>query len=409
MVSARTAWSIAIIVGAMLAASLPAAPVWAFDVSETDAVLQKDSPLRIQSVVPASPESVSGGTPQPAATEMQAEMDRRFNEFRRELLDQQFQAVHLWLTVLAIILTVMAVVFPIAAYLGFGRFHDIEQKALEALKETEAHARTAHRQVTKSSELTAEDALGQAFESFLNDRRAATETPDASPVETAVTEALTLQKDGRIAEAIAKWEAIATLVKDTNSEQAARAHHSVGYLYATSGAKLETGITKEAALKKSIRSYDEAIRLRPKSAASYYNRGLAKDRLKQYNAAIADFNEAIRLRPNHANSHYRRGFSKVRLEQYEAAIADLDEAIRLRSDFANSYIVRGFAKNRLEQYEAAIADLDEAIRLRSDSEHAYRFRANAWKALGQHEKAKSDREQAKLLRAETDQSESPAG
>ncbi len=53
---------------------------------------------------------------------------------------------------------------------------------------------------------------------------------------------------------------------------------------------------------KSLEDYNEAIRLDPKDAAAYYNRGLAKNSLEQYKEAIEDFDEAVRLELKHVKA-----------------------------------------------------------------------------------------------------------
>ena len=89
---------------------------------------------------------------------------------------------------------------------------------------------------------------------------------------------------------------------------------------------------------------------------------IAKGKLGQYAAAIADFDTAIRLKPDDAAAYYNRGVVKGKLRQYIAAIADFDTAIRLKPDDAAAYYNRGYAKGKLGQYFAAIADSDTAIR-----------------------------------------------
>ena len=56
---------------------------------------------------------------------------------------------------------------------------------------------------------------------------------------------------------------------------------------------------------KAIADYNEAIRLDPKMAAAYTQRGYAWEAKKDYEKAIADYTEAIRLNPNdtHAIIH----------------------------------------------------------------------------------------------------------
>ena len=56
--------------------------------------------------------------------------------------------------------------------------------------------------------------------------------------------------------------------------------------------------TEKGNYDRAITDFDEAIRLDPKVAVSFYRRGLAYDHQGQHNRAIADFDEAIRLDPN---------------------------------------------------------------------------------------------------------------
>ena len=58
---------------------------------------------------------------------------------------------------------------------------------------------------------------------------------------------------------------------------------------------------------KAIADYDQAIRLDPKYAAAYHNRGLAWYAKKEYDKAIADYDEAIRLDPKYAVAYDNRG------------------------------------------------------------------------------------------------------
>ena len=58
---------------------------------------------------------------------------------------------------------------------------------------------------------------------------------------------------------------------------------------------------------KAIADYNESIRLDPKYAIAYNNRGDAWYHKKEYDKAIADFNEAIRLDPKTAVAYSNRG------------------------------------------------------------------------------------------------------
>ena len=70
-------------------------------------------------------------------------------------------------------------------------------------------------------------------------------------------------------------------------------------------------------------------RLKPDYAFAYYRRGVAKARLGQHFAAIADFNTAIRLKPDFAFAYCRRGIAKLSLGQTWEAKQDLRIALKL--------------------------------------------------------------------------------
>ncbi len=82
---------------------------------------------------------------------------------------------------------------------------------------------------------------------------------------------------------------------------------------------------------------DEALRLESKNtkrrSAIYHTRGAAKAALSDHYGAIEDFNESIRLRPKKALYYNDRGLSKEALGQQEDAEADFAKAKELDQDF----------------------------------------------------------------------------
>ena len=78
-----------------------------------------------------------------------------------------------------------------------------------------------------------------------------------------------------------------------------------------------------------LEGYDEAIRLDPRVAVAYYNRGIVYAELGLTQKAIMDFGEAIRLNPQFAPAYNQRAVVRSRLGELETAIDDLDEAVRL--------------------------------------------------------------------------------
>ncbi|MHA7841420.1 MAG: tetratricopeptide repeat protein, partial [Gammaproteobacteria bacterium] len=139
-----------------------------------------------------------------------------------------------------------------------------------------------------------------------------------------------------------------------------------------------------------IEDYDEALRLDPKYALAYFNRGFAKRFLGRYDEAIRDYDEALRLDPEDALAYFYRGLAKVQLGRYAEAIEDYDEALRLDPKYALAYFNRGFAKRFLGRYDEAIRDYDEVLRLDSEDAWAYYSRGCVKAFLGYYEEAIED-------------------
>jgi tetratricopeptide (TPR) repeat protein len=132
------------------------------------------------------------------------------------------------------------------------------------------------------------------------------------------------------------------------------------------------------AFNQAIADYDEAIRLNPKDAAVYINRGNAWYAKQEYDQAFADYNEAIRLDPKNAIAYRNRGDVWYVKQAYDQAFADYNEAIRLDPKDAMAYSNRGVVWDVRKAYDQAFADYNEAIRLDPKNALAYSNRASLW-------------------------------
>ncbi|GHV86606.1 hypothetical protein AGMMS50230_22140 [Spirochaetia bacterium] len=77
---------------------------------------------------------------------------------------------------------------------------------------------------------------------------------------------------------------------------------------------------------KAIEDFTKVIRLNPKAAVSYFNRGLMYSIKGDFNRAIADFNQAIKLDPNNAVPYYNRGLVYRAKGDNSRAITDYNKA-----------------------------------------------------------------------------------
>ena len=268
---------------------------------------------------------------------------------------------------------------------GSNPLDEIRTQAQDYLEEIERNRDKSYEIIQDMNAESADDDPTKAKQ-VVEDIR---ENPQASSTDKAIAEAVSLQEQGDVEEAIKIWRGIADAFEEVDRDLTAGAHFSVGYLLFQQG-KHEDSIT----------AYDEAIRLKPTDAGAYSNRGNTKHALRRYSDAIADYDEAIRLEADHAVAYNNRGNAKHALGRHADAIADYDEAIRLEADYAIAYSNRGNAKAALGRREEAIADYDEAIRLEADYAIAHNNRGNAKAALGRREEAIADYDEAIRLEAD---------
>ena len=112
------------------------------------------------------------------------------------------------------------------------------------------------------------------------------------------------------------------------------------------------------------------------SATDYYNRGLAKHRLGQYEAAIADYDNTIRLEPDHLNTYYDRGLAKKKLGQTSGAEQDWRIALKLAKQAGNVYL-----KNRLENVLHQSAVSQGKLNFKSSQEKVIQHSENQVKEI----------------------------
>ena len=154
-----------------------------------------------------------------------------------------------------------------------------------------------------------------------------------------------------------------------------------------------------------MRAYEESIRLNPKDAKVYINRGNAYCKMGDYNAAIRDYGKAIRLDPKGAEAYFNRGNANCGIGDYNAAIWDYGKAIALNSKDVDVYINRGNIYCNIGDYDAAIGDYKKAIALNPRNADAYINRGNIYYKKGDYNAA--IRDYGKAIRLDPKNAEAP--
>ena len=226
------------------------------------------------------------------------ETDQRTAVSRREFLDYQERKLNWWLEATAIFLTLIGAGAAVLGYFGFKSLDETKNRARENMEASEQHVEAAQRYVEDIKTMR-----------------------DKIEMDSAVSEAISLQQQNRTDEASEKWRSIAAIAEKNDNERAAEAWFFVGY---------------------------------------------SKSKGKDLTGALVAFNKAIDLNlsgPNLPYAYFNLGTVKARLGQTRDALADYDKAIELNSSDPDFYIERSAAKQRLKDPDGAIADLDEAIGL----------------------------------------------
>ena len=199
----------------------------------------------------------------------EVEIQRRFNDLRRELLDDRADTINWWLTIALIVLAVISIGAALGVYFGFGRFREIESEARKYTEEARALVKEINEQKRRAEE------VGQEAKNILSDierrhnlslglgdlarddeplsgrvRRESApdqtqeaeeavqevrQIPEASPIDRAIADAYSLQRAGKIEEAIEKWRSIANVMEGIDNDLAAHAWLSVSALLSERG------------------------------------------------------------------------------------------------------------------------------------------------------------------------------
>jgi lipoprotein NlpI len=112
---------------------------------------------------------------------------------------------------------------------------------------------------------------------------------------------------------------------------------------------------------------------------------------------MIDINEAIKLNPYVAETYYTRGTIYASAKDYDSAMQDYDKAISLNPALAEAFHQRALLHERKQDHRQAIKDLDVAIGLEPNTPGTLRDRGNVYRAMGDYDRAVDDYQAAMSL------------
>ena len=145
---------------------------------------------------------------------------------------------------------------------------------------------------------------------------------------------------------------------------------------------------------------EEAVRRDPRSLRAWFVLARCHDATGRNADAVACYGTAIALEPEYPWSYFNRGLAHLRQKQFARACADFDKAIAHKPQLADAYINRALAYRGLAKYHEAIADLTKALDLGAPQTRIYFMRALVWDRLGPKHKAAAQANRAEGLKRE---------
>jgi len=148
---------------------------------------------------------------------------------------------------------------------------------------------------------------------------------------------------------------------------------------------LDTGKHRAA-----IAHFDAALRTSPNRVESYFFRGVAYYRLRQYARAADDMQAVLRLDAQHAGAAHYLGMATWSFGDREGAIRHYSTAVRLQPKWATPYYNRALALVAAKDYAGAMSDLNTALQLEPKYGVALADRAMVHYRLGNRAAAIAD-------------------
>ncbi len=132
----------------------------------------------------------------------------------------------------------------------------------------------------------------------------------------------------------------------------------------------------QTALREAMQDFDQAIRINPKDAVSYYNRS-NRFYLGEKQEALEDVNQAVNLDPGDAKGYSNRGFIRGQLNDKKGAVEDFKISLGINENNYDAYEGLSYISSKEKDYQAAIEYDTQAIRVDPNRFEAYVNRGTA--------------------------------
>jgi len=139
-----------------------------------------------------------------------------------------------------------------------------------------------------------------------------------------------------------------------------------------------------------LRIWETVVAARPQNARGFISRGVARTKLGQLDAALADFETALAADPRQTLAWCNKGMLLQQRGEFSAALDDFTRAIQLEPRNWRAYYSRGLVNRSLGRLDDAITDYSRGVEINPQDADAYNNRASAWQEANQFGQALAD-------------------
>jgi predicted O-linked N-acetylglucosamine transferase (SPINDLY family) len=108
---------------------------------------------------------------------------------------------------------------------------------------------------------------------------------------------------------------------------------------------------------------NKAIKINPKFAENYNEKGVAFTELKKHQSAIECFDKAININPKYFDALYNKGVVLHELRKLEEAIENYDKALIINSNHVLALNNKGFALQQLKKFDSSLESYYKAFKI----------------------------------------------
>jgi tetratricopeptide (TPR) repeat protein/2-polyprenyl-3-methyl-5-hydroxy-6-metoxy-1,4-benzoquinol methylase len=199
-----------------------------------------------------------------------------------------------------------------------------------------------------------------------------------------IDEGNALEEQGRIAEAMARYDAAVqadprcarahlnrgNILASTQFEEARRAYQlaiTCDPRYAAAHFNLGNLNYRAGELQLALHNYEVAIRIRPDFADAFVAMANALDSLGRTAEAVESYERALIIKPGYAEVHFNLGLLATAKGRHEDAVKSLRRALEIRPDYAQAHYSLGMLLSNSDQLDLAETSLRHALTLEPNS------------------------------------------